>query len=110
MDSCFQKPPYPHSSSPARPVLPRGRGFSCPSEGAALGLTQPQNPSSCLACAVVISASNHGGSDCAPDSTDIITAPVYRCRNGDSERLGDLPKATERKHRKLNPSLPDSRV
>lgn len=58
----------------------------------------------------ILSASNHGGIYCAPGSTDIVRAPVYRRRNGHSERLGDLPKATEREHRSLNPSLPGSGV
>lgn len=71
---------------------------------------RPGSLSPPLACTMVTSASAHGASRYAPGSVDIITTPVYRYRNGDSERVGDLSKVTEQEHRAPNPSPPNSRV
>ena len=85
-------------------------------ESCLAGATPPrhhQRPGSLsphLACTMVTSTSAHEASHYAPGSVDIITTPVYRYRNGDSERLGDLSKVTQQEHRAPSPSPPNSRV
>lgn len=97
---------HPQLTSQAYPS--RRQRPQLPWEGAAMGLAQPQELSSCLACTLVISASIHGVIYYGSSSIVTIIVSIDRCRNGNSEirRLAQVHRAGTQ----LNRSLPNSGV